>query len=287
MLIGIHTSIQNGYAEAVRTGDRVGAEVIQIFVRQNLTWNKRSIYEKEIEEFQNTLKTASVVKKVVAHSSYLINLASDNKSTVKRSISMMADEIRICSMLGIDIYVMHPGAHRGAGVEIGLKKVVDGVKLVGEKLSSDSVTVVFETMAGSGTQLGSRIEEIAWIIEETKGFIRSGICIDTAHLFGAGYDISNTMEYEKMISQIDRNIGLDKLLVCHINDSKASLGSHKDRHNHIGLGKLDINVFKQILNDKRLQNAYAVLETPKEKRESDNADYDVLNIQILRSLRDG
>lgn len=287
MLIGIHTSIQKGYAEAVRWGDEIGAEVIQIFVRQNLTWKSRRVDEVEIERFSVALKNAVNVKEVIAHSSYLINLASDNRSTIARSVSIMAEELEICRRLGIDIYVMHPGAHRGAGVELGIKKVVEGIRRVRERLSSDSVTVAFETMAGAGTQIGSSIEEISSIIQGTRGIIKSAICIDTAHLFGAGYNIIDEDEYERLISAIDNKIGLENLLVCHLNDSKVSLGSHRDRHDHIGLGKLNTEVFYRILNDKRIENAFAVLETPKEKRTFDDVDYDIINIEILKRLRDG
>jgi deoxyribonuclease-4 len=287
MLIGIHTSISQGYAEAVRTGDDMGAEVVQIFVRANMNWSKKRILDYEIEEYREALMNAKSVRRVIAHCSYLINLASDNNTTVKRSISLMAEEIEICERLGIDTYVIHPGSHRGQGVEVGINKVVDGLMMVGERLKSASVAITFETTAGSGFQIGSRLEEIITLVKSTSHFIRNGICLDTAHLFGAGYDIVKEEVYESILKQIKTEFGLDIIRVVHMNDSKVKCGSNRDRHQHIGMGYIDLSLFKRILKDERLKMAVAVLETPKEKREEDNEDYDRINISLLKSLRDG
>lgn len=286
MLIGIHTSISQGYADAIRRGDDIGAEVLQIFVRPNLNWNRKDISQAEVEKFKNAIGSAAYVKKVIAHSAYLINLASDNETTIKRSISLMAEELNICDRLGIDTYIMHPGSHRGQGIGLGIEKVVDGLKMVRERFQKDSVTITFETTAGSGFQIGSKLEEIITIVEQTAGFIKNGICIDTAHMFGAGYDITKGEVYESLLQQIDSRFGLRIIKVVHMNDSKVKLGSNKDRHQHIGMGYIDIAAFKKILRDDRLEEAVAVLETPHEKRESDNEDFDRINISTLKRLRD-
>ncbi len=286
MLIGIHTSISGGYSAAIEEGEGAGAEAVQIFVRQNLSWNRKVVTEEEAEDFRRRLETSVSVKKVVAHSSYLINLASDNRTTVKRSVSLMAEELLICKSLGIDIYVMHPGSHKGYGVEVGIQKIIDGLKNVRDKTGDTDVRVAFETTAGSGGQIGSTLDEIAEILTKSDKIINAAVCIDTAHLFGAGYNINDNTEYERLIREIDSKIGVGKVLVCHLNDSKAELATRKDRHEHIGKGKIDISVFRTILKDLRLGNAIAILETPKEMRE-DGISYDSINIELLKSLRDG
>lgn len=285
MLIGLHTSIQKGYANAIREGEQVGAEVIQIFLRQNLSWQKREVTDEEVAEFRSALKNSPSVKKVIAHSSYLINLASDNRSTVKRSIALLKDELIISSRLGIEVYVMHPGSHRGAGVEAGIDKIIEGLKSVRERCKDLPVKIAFETTAGSGNQIGSNIDEIAEIIKRSEGIIDPALCIDTAHLYGAGYDLNDDREYERLIEEIRDKIGLERLYVCHLNDSKVPLASRKDRHHHIGKGKIDLKVFKRILHDARLSNAVGILETPKEERE-DSVSYDLINMEVLKRLRD-
>ena len=284
MLIGIHTSIGKGYAAAVIEGENLGAEAIQIFVRQNLTWNKREIFKEEISEFRQRLSNSLSVRKVIAHSSYLINLASDNKTTLKRSISMLVEELLICHRLGIDIYVMHPGSHKGAGVKEGINKIIGGLKEVLNKTGEIPVRIAFETTSGAGNQIGSNLFEISEIIERAKEIISPALCIDTAHLFGAGYNITVEDEYERLIYEIEKRIGLKNLLVCHMNDSKVRVGSRKDRHEHIGHGNIDISVFRRILNDKRIANAVAILETPKGD-DKDGISYDKINIDLLKQLR--
>ncbi len=286
MFIGIHTSIGRGYSGAVIEGENAGAEVIQIFVRQNLSWSKREILEEEITDFKEKLHNSITVKKVVAHSSYLINLASDNDTTIKRSISMLSEELSICQRLGIDVYVMHPGSHKGLGVKKGIDKIIEGLRPVRDKVGDIAVRIAFETTAGSGNQIGSNLSEISEIFERARGIIHPALCIDTAHLFAAGYNIMIDEEYERLISEIQNRIGLKNLLVCHMNDSKVGVGSKKDRHEHIGKGRIDISLFKKILNDKRITNAVAILETPKEFNK-DGISMDRINIDILKQLRDG
>ncbi len=285
MLIGIHTSIGRGYAASIEEGELSGAEVIQIFVRQNLSWNKKIITEEEINEFKTKLKSSSQIRKVIAHSSYLINLASDDRTTIERSVSIMSDELIICNKLGIDIYVMHPGSHKGLGVSVGIQKIIDGLKLVREKIGDINVSVAFETTAGSGNQIGSNLIELEEIIKRSERILKSALCIDTAHLFGSGYNLSEEDEYERLIREIQENIGLERLLVCHMNDSKVGLASKKDRHEHIGRGKIGVSVFKKILKDNRIKDALAILETPKETNEN-GISYDRINIEFLKSLRD-
>lgn len=285
MLIGIHTSIRNGYSAAIEEGEELGAEAIQIFVRQNLSWAKKVVSDEESSTFKTRLKNSKTVKEVIAHSSYLINLASDKSSTVKRSIAIMVEELLICKKLGIDVYVMHPGSHKGLGIKVGIQKIVDGLKYVRDKTGDIDINVAFETTAGSGDQIGSNLNEIADIIDRVKGIIKPAFCMDTAHLFGAGYNINDDGVYEMLIKEISAKIGIEKLLVCHINDSKVELASKKDRHEHIGRGKINPSVFRKILNDKRLKDAVAILETPKEIRK-DGMNYDMINIKLLKSLRD-
>ncbi|MCX7944086.1 MAG: deoxyribonuclease IV [Deltaproteobacteria bacterium] len=285
MLLGIHTSISKGYAASIEEGEEKGAEIIQIFVRQNLTWNKKIVLEDEITEFRNRLTESKSIKRVIAHCSYLINLASDNKTTVKRSISLLADELLICKSLGIDIYVIHPGSHKGVGIEEGKRKIIEGLRLVREKTKDLNISIAFETTAGSGHQIGASLTELADLISKTKSIFKPALCIDTAHLFAAGYDINEESEYEKLVEEIDEIIGLNKLLVCHFNDCTVELGSKKDRHQHIGKGRIKLDTFKRFIRDKRLSNVVGVLETPKGVG-SDGVDYDKINLQILKSLRD-
>ncbi|MGB9600820.1 MAG: deoxyribonuclease IV, partial [Myxococcota bacterium] len=176
--------------------------------------------------------------------------------------------------------------HRGRGVDVGIDKIIDGLMEVREMSQEIPVIITFETTAGSGNQIGSNIEELSELIDRAKSFFDTGLCIDTAHLFASGYDISDEDGYEKLIDKIDNEIGIKRLLVCHINDSKVKLGSKKDRHEHIGKGMIGLSVFRRILKDKRIENALAILETPKGIRPDDGLSYDRINVGLLKRLRD-
>lgn len=277
ILLGAHVSIAGGFARAVERAEKLNCTVIQVFTKNQVRWDAPALKDDEIEEFHLRL-SASGIRIVVGHSSYLINLASDDKTIAKKSIDALFLELDRCRKLGIPYYVIHPGAHKGAGKERGITNIVYRLKEA-VKEYGDSVTICVETMAGQGTTIGERFEDIASIIDGVGDEI--GVCIDTCHIFAAGYDIRTEEAYNNTFSQFDRIIGMDFLKVLHLNDSKADLGAHVDRHIHIGKGRIGLKAFGFLMNDSRFAGIPKIIETPKD---SNYEYYDRQNLETLRSL---
>ena len=277
ILLGAHVSIAGGFARAVERAEKLNCTAIQVFTKNQVRWDAPALKDDEIEEF-NLRLSASGIRIVVGHSSYLINLASDDKTIAKKSIDALFLELDRCRKLGIPYYVIHPGAHKGAGKEKGIINIVYRLKEA-VKEYGDSVTICVETMAGQGTTIGERFEDIASIIDGVGDEI--GVCIDTCHIFAAGYDIRTEEAYNNTFSQFDRIIGMDFLKVLHLNDSKADLGAHVDRHIHIGKGRIGLKAFGFLMNDSRFAGIPKIIETPKD---SNYEYYDRQNLETLRSL---
>ena len=279
ILLGAHTSISGGLDKALTRGNELECTAIQIFTKNQIRWFSPPINEEKINLFKEKFLRYRQLKRVVAHASYLINLASRDKEIEKKSIVSISFEIGISIRLGIGLYVLHPGFHVGIGAEEGIKRVSSKLKILTSEYGED-INICVETMAGQGSSLGSNFEEISEILDKAGGF-GLGVCFDTCHVFSSGYDIRNREEYEKTMEDFDRVIGIKNLKVIHLNDSKGELGSGIDRHMHIGKGKIGIEAFKLIMNDLRFQGIPKIIETPKEKNPE---KYDRMNLELLRSL---
>ena len=220
--------------------------------------------------------------RTVSHDSYLINLASPDESNWQRSIDAFTEELRRCQALGISYLVMHPGAHVGSGEEAGLAKIVAALDRAHAAAPDGGVLTCLEITAGQGTNLGYRLEQLEEIIAGVKDDSRLGVCLDTAHLFAAGYDFRG-MKYDAFRKQIEKRIGLRRVKVWHLNDSKKELGSRVDRHDHIGEGTIGLAGFAPIVQDPAWKNVPKILETPKEEA-PDGRDWDAVNLERLRGL---
>ncbi len=278
-LLGAHTSISGGVSESIPRAEKLKFAAMQIFTKNNNRWNSKPLEEKEIELFKDRLAKSNI-KLVVTHDSYLINLCAKDKSLRKKSREAFVDELKRCEQLGIPHLNFHPGAHTGQGEEEGIKLIAESINIAHEETKSFKVSSMLEMTAGQGTVIGYRFEQLAKIIELVDDKKRMTVCIDTAHIFAAGYDIKTKKNYEKVIKDFDDLIGLKKLKCFHMNDSKKELGSRVDRHEHIGNGFIGKEGFKNIMNDKRLEKIPKILETPKGKDQLE----DLRNIKILKGL---
>lgn len=278
-LLGAHTSIAGGVSKAVELAEKLGFEAMQIFTKNNNRWAAKPLEEKEIERYK-TLLAESNIKFVVSHDSYLINLCAKDPANLQKSRDAFVDELERCEALGIEFLNFHPGAHGGQGEEYGIKTIAESLNLAHQKTKGFKVSGMLETTAGQGTNLGYTFEHLAKIIELVEEPERMSVCIDTAHIFAAGYNIKDETEYEKVIDDFDAIIGLNKLQCFHMNDSKKELGSRVDRHEHIGKGFIGLEGFRNIMNDKRIERVPKILETPKGKEQLE----DLENLEVLRSL---
>jgi deoxyribonuclease-4 len=254
---------------------------LQIFTRNQRQWRVSKLSDLEVDKFAKNWKEAGRMA-VFSHASYLINLGSDKKEQAQKSVAAFADELIRCAALSISGVVVHPGSHGGAGVEKGLQKVTEHIDMVIEQAGDvcGGVKILLETTAGQGTALGYRFEELAWIIENSKYPERLGVCVDTCHIFAAGYDIRTRKAYDKTFAEFDRLVGIDKIHLFHLNDSKKGLGSRVDRHEHIGKGHIGLEGFSCLLNDPRFCAHSMALETPKGKDLLEDRE----NLAVLRDL---
>lgn len=278
MLLGVHVSISGGFDKAIERGSALGCTAIQIFTKNASQWRGKAISDEEATAFQSA-RAASSIETVVAHDSYLINLAAPAGENRDKSIAAFRDELQRCALLGIPYLVMHPGAHLGAGVEVGIERVSAAFCEI-FKETPEGVTVLLENTAGQGSYLGSRFEELAEIMARVPNG-RFGICFDTCHAFAAGYDIGDACGYETVMADFDRILGCEQLRVFHLNDSRKGLASHVDRHEGIGSGALGLNVFRAVMTDPRFRATPKILETPKGE---DEFNSDLENLAILRRL---
>jgi deoxyribonuclease-4 len=261
MILGAHESIGGSYLRAIEDGLADGCESIQIFTKNQTQWREPEVDEARFEDFRRERRKAKI-RFVMSHTSYLINLATDNPETLRRSIEALEHELRRCEKLGIEYLVMHPGAHVGQGEEKGLALIAAGIGGVLEQFKDAGTRILLETTAGQGSTLCRSFEQIAWLLERTPGGGRMGVCFDTAHAYAAGYDIKSAAGYKKTFDEFDGVIGLEKLLAFHLNDSKKDIGTRVDRHEHIGKGFLGPEPFRRLLKDRRFAKIPAILETP-------------------------
>lgn len=284
MLIGAHTSIEGGVSKSVDLASKLNFTAMQIFTKNNNRWFANPLSEKEIINFKEKLNN-SKIKFVVAHDCYLINLCAKVKNILEKSRIAFIDELNRCEQLNIPFLNFHPGSQGGQKSNYNDEK--DGIKLIAESLNiihnktkNYKVKSMIETTAGQGSAIGYRFEQLREIIDLVEDKNRMSVCIDTAHIFAAGYDLIDKINYENTIKEFDEIIGLNFLQCFHINDSKKELGSRVDRHQHIGKGFIGLKGFRNIMNDKRFFNIPKILETPKTKGQLE----DLINIKVLLNL---
>jgi deoxyribonuclease-4 len=270
-------SISGGVERAVVRGQEVGCEAMQIFTKSSNQWKARPLAATEIRAFREACQAAGIAP-VVAHSAYLINLAAPDEALYEKSIQAFKDELQRCVALDIPYLVVHPGAHVGTGEEQGLRRIAAAINRVHREAPELSASVVLEVTAGQGSTLGYKFEHFAALLEQIEAPERVGFCLDTCHLLAAGYDFRTRPGYDRMLNSWDALVGIDRIRVIHLNDSKKDLGCRVDRHEHIGKGCIGTAGFELLLNDPRLAALPMLLETPKDD------DGDVRNLQTLRSL---
>lgn len=276
---GTHASASGGVDKALQRAMDVGATSCQIFSKNERQWLAKPLDPVVVERFHAECERTGL-RQMVVHGSYLINLASPKEDVHEKSMAAFADELERCHTLDIQYLVAHPGAHTGSGVELGIAKFAESLNRLHDQLPHLTVITCLETTAGQGTTLGRSFEEIAAIIDQVEAKDRVGVCLDTCHVFAAGYDIRTPEAYRDTMEAFHRAIGLDKLRVIHLNDSKMPYASNKDRHEHIGDGEIGPEGFRSFVNDPRLSDLPGVLETEKDP----DGKYDRRNLELLRSL---
>jgi len=273
-------SIAGGVHLALERGRSIGCNAVQLFVKSSNQCRAKELSPAEIDLFHE--KSASFAPGfVIAHTSYLINIASPDATLLGKSADSLLVELERCSLLGIRYLVLHPGSHRGAGVEQGIRTIAETVNRLFERKESGSTVILFEITVGAGNTIGSTFEELASIIDLVEDKSRAGICFDTCHAFAAGYDIRTRELYDATFKALDETVGLERLKAFHLNDSLGELGSRRDRHTHIGRGEIGTAAFSYLVNDARFMDRPMVLETPKGK----DMKEDVENLTLLRNLR--
>lgn len=280
LLLGAHMSISGGLEKSIISGQSIGCTTIQLFTKSNRQWNAKPLTSQEVELFRQTAKKSNI-HPIIAHATYLINIASPDANTSKTSTEALAMELSRCQDLGIHYLVLHPGAYLKGTPQEGIERIIENLNYVMEKVPGDTV-ISLETMAGQGSALCSTFEQIATIIARINNKKRIGVCFDTCHAFVAGYDLRTAKAYEQTWKHFDETIGLEKLNVIHINDSKKGLNSRVDRHEHIGKGTLGLEAFELLFNDKRFFDVAKILETPKATEAPFTEDK--MNMATIRSL---
>jgi len=293
---GVHASISGGHEKAVLAAADAGFDCVQLFSKNSSQWKAKPLTEAEGQRFQQALQSRNIRFPLV-HDSYLINLASGKEDLRQKSIAAFADELERTAILGIPWIVMHPGSPTGDesknaednvennAEERGLRRIAEAFDTIFQQTKT-SITVLLETTAGQGTNLGWKFEHLARIIERSSCPERFGVCVDTCHITAAGHSLATPKEYDATFEQFDKIIGLDRLMAFHLNDSVKGIGSRVDRHAHIGQGALGLEPFRFLVNDPRFADLPMYLETPKGTVEVDGEvlDWDVVNLRTLKSL---
>jgi len=279
LAFGAHVSVAGGVDKAFARAEEFDMEAIQIFSKNERQWHAKPLAEDVVERWYAE-RERSGIDKVVVHASYLINIASQKDDLLLKSKLGLQNELERCETLGIPALVLHPGAHTGSGVDVGVATVANTLNQIHDYLPDLKVKTLLETTAGQGTTLGRSFEELAAIIDQVEAKDRVGVCVDTCHVFAAGYDFRTAEGYAEMMRQLDATVGIDRVEAIHLNDSQYPLGSNRDRHAHIGEGEIGLEGFRHLVNDPRLAGIPGLLETEKGE---DNI-MDGRNLQTLRGL---
>jgi deoxyribonuclease-4 len=272
-------SIAGGVHTAVERGISIGCTTMQMFVKNNNQWRGKELSDEDISTYKKLLQESSIGP-VVVHDTYLINLCATDKEILRKSRTALKDELDRCERLGVEYLNFHPGSHIGAGEKEGIKRIAESLNTIHDQTRGYGVRSVLETTAGQGTAIGYRFEQLREIIDLVEDAERMAVCVDTCHVFAAGYDIATERGYEKTFEDFDAVIGLGRLAAFHVNDSKREFGSRVDRHEHIGKGAIGKTGFRLLMNDDRFRTVPKILETPKGPEMKE----DVMNMKVLRSM---
>jgi deoxyribonuclease IV len=276
-LLGAHLSIAKGYDNALYEAHSLGCNALQIFTKNAGTWKEREVSDPEIKRFHQA-RHETGIEIISSHTSYLINLASEESEIRKKSIYALKAEIIRAGKLELAYVVIHPGAHKGAGVSQGLRRIAESLDTVFDQLTTNIPLLLLETTAGQGSSLGSCFGHLSTIMEKVTKPEKLGICMDTSHIFAAGYDIRTDESYAQTMNAFSSTIGFQHLHLFHLNDSKKDIGSGIDRHEHIGRGFIGTGAFRRIMNDPRFINVAKIIETPKE------SNMDQVNLNLLKMM---
>lgn len=282
MLLGCHVSISGGLEQAVARAEELKINALQIFSHNARSWKMGPLKPDDAKKFIERRQRAHI-EYVVIHTIYLINLASPDPKNFKLSVQALKDEVQRAGELQIPHVNTHIGAHMGQGVERGLERIVEAIDMVlasPQAQDAPDVKILLENSAGEGTELGASFAELGTVLNNIKDRSRVGVCIDTCHAFCAGYDMTTPYRLEQMLAELDREIGLDRVVLMHLNDSKFPLGSRRDRHEHIGQGHIGTEGFRLIVNHPALRDKPFILETPKDDEQSDPT-----NLARIRAVR--
>ena len=277
LFIGAHQSIAGGIFKALKRAAEINTNTLQIFTKNSNRWKGKEISEKDIEKFFK-LKEELKIEKIIAHAPYLVNLASPDAETTEKSRISLIEDISNCLKLNIRFLVLHPGSHKGAGVEKGIENVAKNLDKVLNFFESENITILLETTAGQGNSVGHKFDHLAAIRQKMLYAEKIGFCLDTCHMFAAGYDFRSVETYNFLKKQLSETLVLENIFAIHVNDSKKELGSRIDRHEHIGKGFIGEDGFKFFLNDNDFRKIPFILETPKEN------NMDKKNLQVLKKL---
>ena len=278
---GAHMSMAGGHDRAAFAAKAVGFDTFQLFTKNNNQWNAKALQDHQIAAFRSSLKETGLVDPI-AHNSYLINLASPNEELWEKSIAAMVVELERAEALGIVAVVTHPGAHVGSGEEEGLNRIVKAIDEIHRRAPGIAARIALETTAGQGSCLGHRFEHLGRIVDGARCPERLAVCVDTCHVFAAGYSLETSSQYNETIEALDRAVGLARVRVWHLNDSLRELGSRVDRHAAIGRGKIGPEPFRHLVNDPRFAHVPMILETPKGTENGE--ELDLVNLRTLRGL---
>lgn len=261
LLIGAHTSTSGGIQNALLEGKEIGATTIQLFTSNQRQWKGRQLTPEIINTWNNTLKETDL-SHIMSHASYLVNLGGPREEVLFLSRQTFQEEIKRCIDLNIKYLNFHPGSSLEGGVQECLQRIVDSLLLCKPLLEKGATRLLLETTAGQGSTVGHQFEQLSFIIEKVKDHLPIGVCIDTCHIFSAGYDVRTSQAWEKTLSEFDRLIGLKHLYAFHLNDSLTDFGLKKDRHEALGKGKIGWECFQFLMKDPRTRALPKYLETP-------------------------
>ncbi len=280
MILGVHVSSAGGISEAISRAKELGCNTMQIFSRNPQRWRESFLDKDDIAEF-NKREERFKIRPLFIHIPYLVNLASPNPRLYQASIEAYIEDILEAHTLKADYIVTHMGSHKETSEEKGLERLTEALNTIIEETNNTKVSILLENTAGSGSWLGYKFEHQKMILEGLTNKERVGCCLDTAHVYLAGYNISTKEGLEETLAEIDKMVGLNLVKLIHLNDAKGNLGSHHDVHEHIGKGKIGLEGMRRIINHPKLRNKPFILETPKKSPQDD-----ALNLAIVRGLRE-
>ncbi len=281
--VGAHMSIAGGYYKAVEAAAEVGCDCVQLFTKNNNQWRAKPISDDDVDRFRGALKRLGIGAPL-SHASYLINLATPDRTLWDKSIESTIVELQRASRLGIPYVVLHPGAYTTSSETRGIRKIAWALDRIHHRLPDCDSQILLENTAGQGSTLGWKFSQLARIIELTREPERLGVCIDTCHAFAAGYQWSGKKQFTATLKELKSTVGLERIKALHLNDSVKPLGSRVDRHAHIGHGEIGLDGFQFIVRSRLLRKIPMYLETPKTTDPKTGKPWDVINLQTIREL---